>query len=159
MPPTIERRRGGRSDESVRAAAEEPFGKMVRKIGKVMDQFQKGFFNFCSAETWQPTVNLYETEGGYLVCVDLAGVDKDKIDLTVVDNQLRLRGQRPAPVPPAEPEVQEPAARVRVHLMEIDHGPFAREVELPENVDRDKVTATYRNGMLWVELPKKNDER
>ena len=38
--------------------------------------------------------------------------------------------------------------------MEIDHGGFCREVELPEDVDRDRIAANYRNGMLWIELPK-----
>jgi len=44
--------------------------------------------------------------------------------------------------------------RVRIHLMEIDHGGFCREVELPEDVDKDRIAANYRNGMLWIELPK-----
>jgi HSP20 family molecular chaperone IbpA len=38
--------------------------------------------------------------------------------------------------------------------MEIDHGGFCREVELPEDVDRERIAANYRNGMLWIELPK-----
>jgi HSP20 family protein len=137
----------------LQTTGEEHFGKMARKVSSMMDQFQKGFFNFCSAETWQPTVNLYETEDAYIVCVDLAGVEKDKIDVAVTDNQLRLRGTRASPRPPSEPE--ERAKRLRVHLMEIDHGPFCREVDLPEDVNRDKVNASYLNGMLWVELPKK----
>jgi HSP20 family protein len=45
--------------------------------------------------------------------------------------------------------------RVRVHLMEIDHGSFVREVELPANVESDKISAKYRDGLLWVEVPKK----
>jgi HSP20 family molecular chaperone IbpA len=46
--------------------------------------------------------------------------------------------------------------RVRVHLMEIDHGPFARAVELPEDVQRTNIKAVHKNGMLWIELPKKS---
>ena len=40
--------------------------------------------------------------------------------------------------------------------MEIDHGAFCREVELPEDVDRKRIAANSRNGMLWIELPKTN---
>jgi len=40
-------------------------------------------------------------------------------------------------------------------LMEIDHGHFVRDVELPHDVHSEQITATYRNGMLWIELPKK----
>jgi len=45
--------------------------------------------------------------------------------------------------------------KLRVHMMEIDHGAFFREVELPEHVAHSKIAAHYRNGMLWIELPKK----
>ncbi len=46
------------------------------------------------------------------------------------------------------------SGRIRVHLMEIDHGAFCRQVELPVDVLRDQITAQYINGMLWVEIPK-----
>jgi HSP20 family molecular chaperone IbpA len=39
--------------------------------------------------------------------------------------------------------------------MEIDHGAFVRAVELPRNVANNRITAEYRNGILWIELPKK----
>jgi HSP20 family molecular chaperone IbpA len=55
----------------------------------------------------------------------------------------------------AQTDPSEGRSRTRLHLMEIDHGPFAREVELPQNVQQDKITAQYVNGMLWIELPKR----
>jgi HSP20 family molecular chaperone IbpA len=39
--------------------------------------------------------------------------------------------------------------------MEIDHGPFVREVELPDDIDHEAIRATYRVGLLWIELPKR----
>ena len=51
------------------AAGEQQFTHMVRQMGKMMDQLQKGYFNFCPAETWTPPVNLYENDTGYIVCV------------------------------------------------------------------------------------------
>jgi HSP20 family molecular chaperone IbpA len=39
--------------------------------------------------------------------------------------------------------------------MEIDHGPFARNVELPSDVHHEQISASYRNGLLWIEIPKK----
>jgi HSP20 family protein len=134
---------------------EPPFGNLARQMNKLMDQLHKGYYNFCPSETWTPNVNLYETEADYLVCVDLAGVDKEKIDLLVVDGRLKLRGQREVDSSPDEAESQDPNRRVRVHLMEIDHGSFCREVELPQDVDKERIAATYRNGMLWVQIPKK----
>jgi len=114
----------------------------------------KGFYSFFPHQTWTPSVNLYETEKTYLVCVDLAGVDKQKIDIEIVEQRLTLKGVREIPnCPPAETAA--PRSRSRLHLMEIDHGPFAREVELPQNVEKDKIVAKYIDGMLWIEMPKK----
>jgi HSP20 family molecular chaperone IbpA len=167
--------------------AEQPFSHLARQANKLMDQMQKGFYVY-SSETWSPNVNLYETADAYLVCVDLAGVQKEKIDVEVVDQRLRLKGARavptfdaappsgapPGPDKPAaaadagegeavgeavaeaagESPGESPARRLRVHLMEIDHGPFSREVELPPDVNHERIAATYRNGLLWIEIPK-----
>jgi HSP20 family protein len=127
------------------------FGNMSPQVAKMMEQLNKGYFGFMPNEVFIPNVNLYETEADYRVCVDLAGVDKEKIDITVVDQRLTIRGQRPVPQCITEPEQH----RLRVHLMEIDHGAFAREVELPHDVVKERITARYLDGLLWIELPKK----
>jgi HSP20 family molecular chaperone IbpA len=154
---------------------DHPFQHISRNVNKIVEQMQKGYFNFRPNDTWAPNVNLYETEADYLVCVDLAGVDKDKIDLEVLNGRLSIRGNRSVPSYD-EPDASAPDAKVpdasatgagapdastpdkgklRVHMMEIDHGAFFREVELPEHVAQSKISAHYRNGMLWIELPKK----
>ena len=65
---------------TVEVASEPAFGNLQRQMQRMMDSMQKNFFNFCPSETWTPNVNLYENDTAYLVCVDLAGVDKQKID-------------------------------------------------------------------------------
>jgi HSP20 family protein len=134
--------------------ADPLFRHVSPQMSKILEQMQKGYYNFLPSETWQPNVNLYENDYSYVVCVDLAGVDKDKIDLAVVDSHLILRGARPDPSCPASPEGADPG-KLRVHLMEIDHGSFAREVELPVDVHKERIHARYNDGMLWIELPKK----
>ena len=144
----------------IETASEPNFASVQRQMQRLMEQMQKGFFNFCPSETWTPNVNLYENDTAYLVCVDLAGVDKEKIDVEVLDNQLTLKGQREVPMfgplhaPEDSPGAPGSARRPRVHLMEIDHGAFCRQVELPEDVAREQITAQYLNGMLWIEIPK-----
>jgi HSP20 family protein len=135
-------------------AADPPFQNLARQARKLMDQMQKGYYTFSPSDVWTPSVNLYETAHSYLVCVDLAGVDKEKIDLEVRDGRLRLRGSRAVPMQEEGGSEEHEGKKVRVHLMEIDHGSFSREVELPSNINRDSISATYRNGMLWVEIPK-----
>jgi len=103
----------------------------------MLEQMQKGYYSFLPSETWQPNVNLYETDDCYMVCVDLAGVEKDKIDLEVIEHRLILKGSRP--VPPCPCKEQQEQQRIKVHLMEIDHGAFAREVELPVNIERERI--------------------
>jgi HSP20 family protein len=135
---------------SITVASEPAFGGVARQMGKLLDQFQKGYSNFAPSDSWTPNVNLYETDVAYLVCVDLSGVEKEKIDITVENHLLKLHGNRTVPVPNSGGE-----SRIRVHLMEIDHGAFSREVELPLDVQQDKIAAHHRNGLLWIELPKK----
>ena len=133
---------------------EPPFGGMTRQMNKMLDQMHKGYFGFAPSETWTPNVNLYENDEAYVVCVDLAGVEKEKIDVVVQDGRLRLRGTRPVPQCPESHDAEGHVQRVRVHVMEIDHGAFSREVELPHDVDKERIAAVYREGMLWIELPK-----
>jgi HSP20 family protein len=130
-----------------------PFGNFNPQVSRMMDQMTKGYYGFLPSEVFTPNVNLYETEGNYQVCVDLAGVDKEKIDIVVVDQRLTIRGNRA--VPPCPEQHDDEQVRMRVHLMEIDHGAFAREVELPHDVIKEQITAKYTDGFLWIELPKK----
>src|SRR5437870_13810768 len=108
-----------------------PFGNMSPQVLKMMEQLTKGYSNFLPSEVSTPNVNLYETDADYRICVDLAGVDKEKIDISWVEDRLIIRGHRPVPQCPSPPCPDPDQSRMRVHLMEIDHGAFAREVELP----------------------------
>lgn len=97
---------------------------------------------------WQPSMNAYRCENAIRVCFDLAGVDKERIDIQIEPGLLTVRGIRQSP----EPASGEPCPR-QILSMEIDHGPFLRELRLPASVLRDEVTAEHRNGMLWINLP------
>lgn len=135
--------------------SDPPFSRFSRQAGKILESVTQGYCGFAHTDqTWAPSVNLYETADAYRVCVDLAGVNKDRIDVNVSGHILSIRGQREVPRTPHATSAS--AQRARVHRMEIDHGSFAREVELPTDVDSAAITATYRNGLLWIELPKRS---
>ncbi len=108
----------------------------------------RAFFGFWTTDSWRPSVNLYETPDAFVICADIAGMDKDRIDVRVDQRQLTIRGRRYCPTPPGM------SRTVAVHLMEIDHGVFGRTVEIPANVDGDAIAAEYNQGLLWITLPK-----
>ena len=97
--------------------------------------------------TWRPAINAFRCETAVSICVDLAGMDKSLIDLRVEPRRLTLRGSRQAPEPTDQ--------AVQMLALEIDYGPFEREVELPAEVDVEEARAEQENGLLWIYLPLK----
>jgi HSP20 family protein len=119
------------------------------RLGDVVYEMTKAqFTQFCPGETWRPAINAYRASNQIIICVELAGVDRSSLKLTVESRRLKLRGCREAP----EPTSQEPNA-LQILAMEIDYGPFERQVELPHPVDSKRVTAEQHNGLLWIYLP------
>jgi HSP20 family protein len=100
--------------------------------------------------TWEPAINAYRCESCIRICVDLAGVERSQIDLMVELQRVLIRGSRELP----EPSHEEGRA-VKLLAMEIDYGPFEREVTLPVEVEIDQARAEQRNGLLWITLPLK----
>ena len=107
-------------------------------------------FSRSGPHAWRPAINAYRCEQCVRICVDLAGVDRSEIDLNIEGPHLSIRGVRDVP----EPSDQEKEA-MQMIAMEIDYGPFEREVRLPGEVDVTKVRAEQKNGLLWIHLPLK----
>jgi HSP20 family molecular chaperone IbpA len=84
------------------------------------------------------------------ICVDLAGVDRDDVHLTIEDHWLRIYGTREA----LDAKCCD-SSRCRVLMMEIDDGPFERLLPLPADlaIDLEQVTARQENGLLWICVP------
>lgn len=99
---------------------------------------------------WSPAVDIYELESEVVIDVEVPGIDRDSVAVDVEDYRLRIRGERrlPAGVP-----------RDRFHRLERAYGPFSRAFDLPRSVDTEGIRAEYRNGVLSVRLPKRNENR
>jgi HSP20 family protein len=93
---------------------------------------------------WVPRVDIYETEQGLLVTVELPGVSREGIEITVEGSYLRISGVREEPAP---------SGCVRWHHMEIAYGSFERVVALPRAIDAKSIRATYLDGFLRIEIP------
>jgi HSP20 family protein len=97
---------------------------------------------------WAPPIDVYETEDRYVISAEVPGLAREQIQLSVQNNRLTIRGERPAGVP-------ESATRhYHYHQVERGHGPFHRAVEFTEQVRHDDITADLRDGVLTVTLPK-----
>jgi HSP20 family protein len=105
-------------------------------------------FSRFASRAWAPAINAYRCQDCIRICVDLAGVERSLIDLTVEPRRVVIRGTRELP----EPSHSE-GHTVQLLAMEIDYGPFEREIDLPLEVEIDKAHAEQRNGLLWIALP------
>ena len=140
--------------------AEEGFSSLARHMSRSMEQvLGSDYARFHSEQAWSPAIDLYEDQTSFYMAADLAGVDSETIDLHVDEKKgkLLLRGERRPLRPPAgQKDCREsPPERLRLHLMEINQGPFLRELDLPGSVDTERICACHKQGFLWVKMPKK----
>ena len=123
--------------------------RLQSRLGDVAFQLtQVQFSPFASPAMWMPAINAYRCSRQITICVDLAGVEKSGLELSVQPRLLTVRGRREAPEPPGKDHHQ-----LQVMAMEIDYGQFERQVDLPEEVDTRKVKAEQSNGLVWIYLP------
>jgi HSP20 family protein len=94
---------------------------------------------------WSPRMDLTESDENYHLLVDLPGISKKDVTISVEDNRLTIRGER------RDESREESENMVR---MERTFGSFYRSVRLPKSVNEDKIKATFTNGVLSVDIPK-----
>jgi HSP20 family protein len=92
---------------------------------------------------FRPHVDCYRTADALTVLVELPGVDPEAVDVVVADGTLYLAGERARPR----------GERQVYQQMELDYGPFRRQVSLGADVDAERAQASYRQGMLKIVLP------
>ncbi len=97
-------------------------------------------------DSWQPDVDIFETETALVVRVEIAGVRSQDLNVKVDGQILRVAGIRPAP---------DGSQVRRLHQMEIASGPFERRLRIPIPFDRNGVSAHVADGFLTVTLPKR----
>ena len=124
--------------------------RMIGKTGDVaFDLSNLHFSGYRSTQGWTPEINAYRYDDRIEIWVDLAGVDKADISVDVLPDRVRISGERKPPLPTRDASSQ---CR-QVLTMEIESGRFGREIVLPAEVDRNRVSARQENGLLWIVLP------
>jgi HSP20 family protein len=99
-----------------------------------------------------PKVDVSETDTEIQVVANIPGVDPDKIDVEVGDDYHSLSGN-------VEKESKEEDKKGKVYRYEREYGEFRREFTLPSRVDKDKIVAKAKNGVLTLTLPKVSEEK
>jgi HSP20 family protein len=125
----------------------EPFRTIGRR-NDVFDELFREFFRRPMVEEGaplEPAVDVAESDGEVIVKMEVPGVEKDQLHLTVSDDELTVRG---------ETRKESEEKRKRYYRREIHYGAFQRSVPLPVEVDAAKAHAELQNGVLRVSLPK-----
>lgn len=97
---------------------------------------------------WFPAADVYERESEYLIALDLPGVERGALDVGLDENRLTVRGERKAV-----------DAEARPRRAERPSGRFARSFTLPDTVEREGVTADYKDGVLLLRVPKRREQQ
>ncbi len=103
-----------------------------------------------AAGDWSPRVDIAETDGEFVVKAEIPEVRKEDVRVTVDKGVLTLQGER-------KQEKEEKGKKF--HRVERYYGTFSRSFSLPENVDESRVTASFKDGMLTVQLPKSGEPK
>ena len=100
--------------------------------------------------TWAPAVDIYETPNELVVKADLPEVAEKDIDIRVENNLLTIRGER---------KFEKSVSEDNYLRMERTYGSFSRSFSLPNTVNAEAIHAEYKNGVLTVNLPKREESK
>lgn len=93
---------------------------------------------------WVPNTDVYVTDNGLVIKVELAGMKKEDLQLVIDGNKVKITGHRPD-------GCRSPKCKFLV--MEIEYGAFESVIELPNGYDLPQAKASYQNGFLRIDVP------
>jgi HSP20 family protein len=136
----------------------EPFrdlASLQERMNRLFDESFKGINRTTEDDwllggTWAPAVDIFEQEGNIVLKAELPGIDLKDVDIRLENNVLTLRGER---------KVDNEVKRESFHRIERAYGTFARSFTLPSTVDQQNIKADYKDGVLKVVLPKREEAK
>jgi HSP20 family protein len=99
---------------------------------------------------WAPSLDMYEKADSFTVRLEIPGIKKEDIDVSVQNHTLTIKGERKSPAEGKDEEYQ---------FCEIWYGSFSRSIMLPAAVDAGKIDAQYENGILEIHIPKAKEAK
>jgi HSP20 family protein len=127
------------------------FERMRRDMDRFWDSFfERGVRRTDEEGGWLPSLDVAETKDEIVVKAEVPGMDPKDIDISLSDGLLTIKGEKKQEREEKEEDY---------HLVERSYGTFTRSVRLPKEVRRDKISASYKNGVLKVTLPKSEEAK
>ncbi len=129
--------------------------EMLKEVEREFDRLHREFDNLFShfgevREAVYPKTNLYSDTDKAVVIAELPGINPDELEITVHENTLTIKGERKA---------EELKEGHRYHLKERYEGSFQRNIRLPFRANLDGVKASYKNGLLKIEVPRAEEDK
>jgi HSP20 family protein len=125
-----------------------PFGAMACNIDRMFDEMFTGRSTAEGEPGWVPRADVHEDENAFVVQLDLPGVEKDNIKVKFGDDTLVVSGER---------KHESNADEKNFHRVERAYGSFTRSISVPKDVDSEKISASFKNGVLEITLPKADE--
>lgn len=133
----------------------EPFRELA-VLQSELNRFMNEFWTTAGAgggngtPSWLPALDVWETDDEVVLALDLPGVKEDEISIEVDDSVLTVSGERERTFEDKDD---------RFYRFERRHGRFSRSVTLPQGVDESRITATYKDGVLEIHVPKPEERK
>ena len=126
----------------------DPF-RELNTLNERFDRFMgKDWNTAMSTTTWNPSVDIFENENEIVLKAELPGMEAKNIEVKLENNVLMLKGER---------HFEKEAKEENYHRIEREYGSFSRSFSLPTAVKDENVTAEYKDGILKIVLPKKEE--
>jgi len=122
-----------------------------REVNRLFDSVYRGSReDDYSLSAWTPAVDIVEHDSEYVVKLELPGVNKEDVKITIESNILTIQGEK---------KQEKETNKENYHRVERNYGSFQRSFTLPTTVKSDKIDAVYKDGVLTVALPKAEEAK
>ncbi|MEK6288437.1 MAG: Hsp20/alpha crystallin family protein [Acidobacteriota bacterium] len=125
----------------------DPFFMLQNRLSRLYEPFAEENFPLT---TWVPACDIYETAKEIVVKAELPGLKKEDVFVSIENNVLTIHGER---------KFEEEVKRENFHRVERTYGEFLRSFTVPTFTDADKILAEFKDGLLMVTLPKREESK
>ena len=123
-----------------------PMSTLRQEMDRLFDRFfEPQTEEVFALGEWAPSLDLTETKDALVAKLEVPGIDPKDVQISLQERLLTIKGER---------RQEKEEKDERRHRVERAYGAFTRAIRLPVPVDAEKVTATFKNGLLTVTLPK-----